>query len=73
MSTCASTHAVVGIDCTGGRIAGVTVDHHGTQETVTADHYVAAMPVEQLRPLLSNALVAADPHLAGCAACARAG
>jgi uncharacterized protein with NAD-binding domain and iron-sulfur cluster len=56
--------AVVGIDCTRGRIAGVTVDHHGTQQTVTADHYVAAMPVEQLRPLLSTELVAADPQLA---------
>jgi uncharacterized protein with NAD-binding domain and iron-sulfur cluster len=42
----------------------VTVDHHGRQETVTADHYVAAMPVEQLRPLLSTELVAADPQLA---------
>ena len=42
-----------GIDCAHGRIAGVTVDHHGTRETITADHYVAAMPVEQLRPLLS--------------------
>ncbi|MGZ8635231.1 MAG: FAD-dependent oxidoreductase, partial [Solirubrobacteraceae bacterium] len=57
-------HAVVGIDCRGGRVAGVRVDHHGAQETVTADHYIAAMPVEQLRPLLSNELVAADPHLA---------
>jgi uncharacterized protein with NAD-binding domain and iron-sulfur cluster len=57
--------AVAGIDCAGGRIAGVTVDHHGTRETVTADHYVAAMPVEQLRPLLSPELVAADPGLAG--------
>ena len=48
---------VDGIDCAHGRIAGVTVDHHGTRETVTADHYVAAMPVEQLRPLLSHELV----------------
>jgi uncharacterized protein with NAD-binding domain and iron-sulfur cluster len=29
-----------------------------------ADHYVAALPVEQLRPLLSPALVAAEPRLA---------
>ena len=60
----APTSAVDGIDCADGRIAGVTVDHHGTRETVTADHYVAAMPVEQLRPLLSPALVAAEPRLA---------
>ena len=56
---------VDGIDCAHGRIAGVTVDHHGTRETVTADHYVAAMPVEQLRPLLSHELVTAEPRLAG--------
>ena len=56
---------VDGIDCAHGRIAGVTVDHHGTRQTVTADHYVAAMPVEQLRPLLSPALVRAEPRLKG--------
>ena len=56
---------VDGIDCALGRIAGVTVDHHGTRETVTADHYVAAMPVEQLRPLLSAELVRAEPRLDG--------
>ena len=56
---------VDGIDCAHGRIAGVTVDHHGTRETVTADHYVSAMPVEQLRPLLSHELVTAEPRLAG--------
>ena len=56
---------VDGIDCAHGRIAGVTVDHHGTRQTITADHYVAAMPVEQLRPLLSPALVRAEPRLKG--------
>jgi uncharacterized protein with NAD-binding domain and iron-sulfur cluster len=57
-------HAVVGIECRDRHIAGVRVDHHGAQEKVSADYYIAAMPVEQLRPLLSNELVAADPHLA---------
>jgi uncharacterized protein with NAD-binding domain and iron-sulfur cluster len=56
--------AVVGIDCAHGRIAGVTVEHEGARETITAEHYVAAMPVEQLRPLLSRELVAAEPRLA---------
>ena len=41
----------------------MTVDHQGTRETVTADHYVAAMPVEQLRALVSPALAAAEPRL----------
>src|SRR5215218_4041188 len=57
--------AVVGIDCARGRIAGVTVEHEGARETITAEYYVAAMPVEQLRPLLSRELVAAEPRLAG--------
>jgi uncharacterized protein with NAD-binding domain and iron-sulfur cluster len=56
--------AVVGIDCAGGRIAGVTVEHAGARAAVTADHYVAAMPVEQVLKLLSPALVAAEPRLA---------
>jgi uncharacterized protein with NAD-binding domain and iron-sulfur cluster len=55
--------AVVGIDCHAGRIAGVTVEHDGARSVVTADHYVLAMPVEQLVKLLSPALVAAEPRL----------
>jgi uncharacterized protein with NAD-binding domain and iron-sulfur cluster len=46
-----------------GRIAGVTVEHAGSRTVVTADHYVAAMPVEQLVKVLSPALVAAEPRL----------
>jgi uncharacterized protein with NAD-binding domain and iron-sulfur cluster len=55
--------AVVGIDCRAGRIAGVTVERDGARRVVTADHYVIAMPVEQLVKLLSPALVAAEPRL----------
>jgi uncharacterized protein with NAD-binding domain and iron-sulfur cluster len=55
--------AAVGIHCSQGRIANVTVEHGGARETVTADHYVAAMPVEQLVKLVSPALKAAEPRL----------
>ncbi|MEN3282360.1 MAG: hypothetical protein V7607_3500 [Solirubrobacteraceae bacterium] len=54
---------VVGIDCRAGRIASVTVERDGARTVITADHYVAAMPVEQLVKLLSPALVAAEPRL----------
>jgi uncharacterized protein with NAD-binding domain and iron-sulfur cluster len=54
---------VVGIDCRAGRIAGVTVERDGSRAVITADHYVAAMPVEQLVKLLSPPLVAAEPRL----------
>jgi uncharacterized protein with NAD-binding domain and iron-sulfur cluster len=55
--------SVVGIDCHAGRIAGVTVEHDGARTVITADHYVLAMPVEQLVKLLSPTLVAAEPRL----------
>jgi uncharacterized protein with NAD-binding domain and iron-sulfur cluster len=55
--------AVVGLDCHAGRIAGVTIQQNGSSRIITADHYVAAMPVEQLTKLLSPALVAAEPAL----------
>jgi uncharacterized protein with NAD-binding domain and iron-sulfur cluster len=55
---------VTGIAVRQGRIADVTVAPGGVAETVTADHYVAALPVEQLRLLVSPELRAADPQLA---------
>jgi uncharacterized protein with NAD-binding domain and iron-sulfur cluster len=55
--------AAVGIDCSHGRVAGVTVERGGARETITSDHYVAAMPVEQLVKLVSPALKAAEPRL----------
>jgi uncharacterized protein with NAD-binding domain and iron-sulfur cluster len=55
---------VAGIDCDGHRITGVTVQGAGGSERVVADHYVAALPVERLRLLLSPALRAAEPRLA---------
>jgi uncharacterized protein with NAD-binding domain and iron-sulfur cluster len=54
---------VVGIDCRDGRIDGVTVERDGARATVTADHYVAALPVEQLIRLVSPELASADPQL----------
>jgi uncharacterized protein with NAD-binding domain and iron-sulfur cluster len=55
---------VVGVDCVAGRIAGVMIEQHGSRGLIAADHYVAALPVEQLAKLLSPALVAAEPRLA---------
>jgi uncharacterized protein with NAD-binding domain and iron-sulfur cluster len=55
---------VAGIDCDGRRITGATVQTAAGPERVQADHYVAALPVERLRLLLSPALRAAEPRLA---------
>jgi uncharacterized protein with NAD-binding domain and iron-sulfur cluster len=54
---------VVGIDCRAGRIEGVTVERDGSRAVVAADHYVAALPVEQLVKLVSPDLAAAEPGL----------
>ncbi|MET9958651.1 FAD-dependent oxidoreductase [Streptomyces sp. NPDC006326] len=50
-----------------GRVSGVTVlDPTGARQTVTADHYVSALPVEHARRTWSAALRAADPMLERC-------
>ncbi|WP_128802673.1 MULTISPECIES: FAD-dependent oxidoreductase [unclassified Streptomyces] len=52
----------------GGRVTGVRVSARdgGQERTVTADHYVSAMPVEHARTTWGRALRAADPQLARC-------
>lgn len=52
------------IDCKGHHITGVTISGPGGTERVRADYYVAALPVERLRMLVSPALRAAEPRLA---------
>ncbi|MBT2364470.1 FAD-dependent oxidoreductase [Streptomyces sp. ISL-10] len=50
-----------------GRItAAVVEDPQGTRRSVTADHYVSALPVEHARRTWGPALRAADPQLARC-------
>ncbi|WP_328787882.1 MULTISPECIES: hydroxysqualene dehydroxylase [unclassified Streptomyces] len=51
----------------GGRVSGVAVEGpDGAGRTVTADHYVSALPVEHARRTWSAALRAADPMLGRC-------
>jgi uncharacterized protein with NAD-binding domain and iron-sulfur cluster len=52
---------VQGLTVSGGRIAGVTT----AAGTVTADHYVAALPVEIMRMLAGPPLRALEPRLNG--------
>jgi uncharacterized protein with NAD-binding domain and iron-sulfur cluster len=55
---------VAGIACEGRRITGVTIG--GDQAaSITADHYIAALPVEQLRLLVSPEMRRAEPRLTG--------
>ncbi|MFK0280683.1 FAD-dependent oxidoreductase [Streptomyces sp. NPDC090499] len=52
----------------GGRVTGVRVAARdgSRQRTVTADHYVCALPVEHARATWGAALRAADPQLGRC-------
>ncbi|MCX5193441.1 FAD-dependent oxidoreductase [Streptomyces sp. NBC_00249] len=55
------------VRCENGRVSGVGVlDPAGERRTVTADHYVSALPVEHARRTWSPALRAADPMLGRC-------
>ncbi|MFF0200353.1 FAD-dependent oxidoreductase [Streptomyces sp. NPDC005017] len=50
-----------------GRVTGVVAeDPGGARRTVTAEHYISAMPVEHARRTWGPALRAADPQLARC-------
>ncbi|MEA2231191.1 MAG: hypothetical protein QOD83_1007 [Solirubrobacteraceae bacterium] len=58
-------HAVTALDMRGGQIVAARVHGpHGTQ-TVSADWYVCALPVERARRLWTRTILAADPTLAG--------
>jgi uncharacterized protein with NAD-binding domain and iron-sulfur cluster len=51
------------LNCRRGRITGVVVAQNGEERTVTADHYVCALPVEVMTRLRTDALVRAEPRL----------
>ncbi|OXY98673.1 hydroxysqualene dehydroxylase [Streptomyces diastatochromogenes] len=52
----------------GGRVTGVRVSARdgGQERTVTADHYVSALPVEHARATWGRSLRAADPQFGRC-------
>jgi uncharacterized protein with NAD-binding domain and iron-sulfur cluster len=58
------SHPVLGIQYGDGLVTGVTVGRPaGGQETFVADHYLAALPVEQLRLLITPEMRHADERL----------
>ena len=50
--------------CENGRITGVVARQQGQRIVVHGDHYVAALPLEDIAPLVNDRLAAADPTLA---------
>jgi geranylgeranyl pyrophosphate synthase/uncharacterized protein with NAD-binding domain and iron-sulfur cluster len=49
--------------CENGRITGVVARQQGQRTVVHGDHYVAALPLEDIAPLVDGRLAAADPTL----------
>ncbi|GAB0101988.1 FAD-dependent oxidoreductase [Nocardia sp. JMUB6875] len=57
---------VRGLELDGARISGArVVDSSGSAQTVTADHFVSAMPVEVARTLWTPEILSLRPELAG--------
>jgi uncharacterized protein with NAD-binding domain and iron-sulfur cluster len=52
------------IEMDGGVVGGVTVEHDRTVSEVSADYYVAALPIEVMATIVSDQMVRADPSLA---------
>jgi geranylgeranyl pyrophosphate synthase/uncharacterized protein with NAD-binding domain and iron-sulfur cluster len=52
------------ITCEGGRVTSVAVRRLGKRTTMPGDHYVVALPIERIAPLLNAGLLTVDPALA---------
>jgi geranylgeranyl pyrophosphate synthase len=50
--------------CQNGRISGVLIEAPDGQRVVQGDHYIAAIPLERIAPMVDRHLLAADPALA---------
>ena len=55
---------IIGITSDGARVTGATVQSGVGTSTITADFYIAALPVERMAPLMNDALKHAAPSLA---------
>jgi geranylgeranyl pyrophosphate synthase/uncharacterized protein with NAD-binding domain and iron-sulfur cluster len=50
--------------CERGQIVGVAVRQQGKNTVLRGDHYIAALPLERIAPMVKGGLLAADPQLA---------
>ena len=55
---------VVAIETDGARVTGATVENASGRSTITADYYIAALPVEAISALMTAELKTAAPSLA---------
>ncbi|MCP6758461.1 MAG: FAD-dependent oxidoreductase [Fischerella sp. CENA71] len=54
---------VKNISCSGKRITGITILENGVEHEVTADYYIAAVPVEVMMRLVTQPMIEAEPRL----------
>jgi uncharacterized protein with NAD-binding domain and iron-sulfur cluster len=63
--TMTSGATVRSLNVSGNRLRSVTIEREGQREEISADFYVAALPVEVMQQLLTPELELAAPSLAG--------
>jgi uncharacterized protein with NAD-binding domain and iron-sulfur cluster len=59
-----SGNRVAAMETAGGRVTGATVETVSGRSTITADYYIAALPVEAMSALMTDELKGAAPSLA---------
>jgi 15-cis-phytoene desaturase len=59
-----SGNRAVAIETAGGRVTGAIVETVSGRSTITADYYIAALPVEVMTALMTDELKSAAPSLA---------
>jgi geranylgeranyl pyrophosphate synthase/uncharacterized protein with NAD-binding domain and iron-sulfur cluster len=52
------------IVCENGQIAGIAIRQQGNRTVVQGEHYIAALPIERMAPLVKGDLLTAAPALA---------
>ena len=56
-------HEVTKIDLQGGKVKSVQVKRQNGSESIAGDHFIAALPVEVMKKLVSAEMASADPIL----------
>ncbi len=56
-------HRVSALHMQGSQLSGVEVQHQGSTQTMQADDYICALPVEKFAPLVTPAMRAREPLL----------
>lgn len=56
---------VAGLNCDGTNITGAIIEQDCVTSIITGDHYLCAMPVERIAPMINADILKGDPSLSG--------